>query len=46
MSSPILAAKLYAPQPRPQTVSRLQLTEKLNRGLGQGESYGHKLTLV
>ncbi|UCH60362.1 MAG: hypothetical protein JSV61_02505, partial [Anaerolineales bacterium] len=40
MSAPILATKLYIPPPRPKTVLRPRLVEKLNAGLH------HKLSLV
>ena len=33
MSTPILATKLYIPQPRPNVVSRPRLIERLNEGL-------------
>ena len=39
---PILATKLYIPQPRPKVVLRPHLSERLNEGL----SPGRKLTLV
>ena len=42
MPIPILATKLYIPQPRPKVVLRPQLIERLNEGLAQGR----KLTLV
>jgi LuxR family maltose regulon positive regulatory protein len=40
MSTPILATKLYIPQPRPNVVSRPRLIERLNEGLHR------KLTLI
>jgi ATP/maltotriose-dependent transcriptional regulator MalT len=40
MLTPILATKLYIPQPRPNVVSRPRLTERLNEGLQR------KLTLI
>ncbi len=42
MSTPVLATKLYVPQPRPKAVLRPRLIERLNEGL----SSGCKLTLV
>ena len=42
MPAPILATKLYIPLPRPKSVSRLRLIERLNEGL----SAGRKLTLI
>ncbi|HEX6778590.1 MAG TPA: LuxR C-terminal-related transcriptional regulator, partial [Ktedonobacterales bacterium] len=40
MTTPILATKLYVPQPRPNVVVRPRLIERLNEGLR------HKLTLI
>src|SRR6185295_11495841 len=40
MPTPIIAAKLYAPRPRPKVVFRPRLAERLN------ESLYHKLTLI
>jgi LuxR family transcriptional regulator, maltose regulon positive regulatory protein len=40
MLTPILAAKLYRPPPRPKAVFRSHLNERLNEGLS------HKLTLI
>ena len=40
MSSPILAAKIYIPPPRPKVVLRPRLLERLNEGLR------HRLTLI
>ena len=40
MSAPILATKLYIPQPRPGIVRRPRLIERLNDGLQR------KLTLI
>ena len=42
MPMPILATKLYIPQPRPKVVLRPHLSERLNEGL----SPGRKLNLV
>jgi len=42
MPVPILATKLYIPQPPPKVVSRPRLIERLNEGL----SSGRKLTLI
>ena len=42
MPAPILATKLYIPQPRPKSVPRPRLIERLNEGL----SAGRKLTLI
>ena len=42
MPAPILATKLYIPQPRPGIVTRPRLTERLNAGLAKAG----KLTLV
>jgi len=42
MVAPILATKLYVPQPRPGCVSRARLIDGLNAGLARGV----KLTLV
>ncbi len=42
MISPILATKLYSPPPRPGTVTRLRLIERLDEGLRSG----HKLSLI
>ena len=42
MSAPILATKLYIPQPRSKIVLRPRLIERLNEGL----SSGRKLTLI
>jgi LuxR family maltose regulon positive regulatory protein len=42
MSAPILATKLYIPPPRPKTVIRPRLIERLNEGL----SSGCNLTLI
>ncbi len=42
MPAPILATKLFVPQPRPGIVTRPRLTERLNEGLANGG----KLTVV
>ncbi len=42
MSTPILATKLYIPAPRPKSILRAHLIERLNEGL----SSGGKLTLI
>ncbi len=44
--TPILAAKLYIPPLRKNAVSRLRLIERLNEGLGQGQGFGRKLSLI
>jgi LuxR family transcriptional regulator, maltose regulon positive regulatory protein len=46
MAAPILATKLYVPQPRPGAVPRARLLERLNAGLRQNESFARKLTLI
>jgi LuxR family maltose regulon positive regulatory protein len=42
MDMPLLATKLFIPQPRPRLVSRPRLIEQLNGGLAKG----YKLTLI
>jgi len=42
MATPVLATKLFIPQPRAQAVSRSRLVERLN----DGRDRGHKLTLI
>ena len=44
MPAPILATKLYIPSPRPKTVPRPRLTERLNEGLALGRTPG--VTLI
>lgn len=44
MSTPILATKLYIPQPRPKIVLRPRLIERLNQGLSSGRTPG--VTLI
>ncbi len=46
MGAPILATKLYVPQPRPGAVPRARLLERLNAGLHQDGSFARKLTLI
>ena len=46
MADPILATKLYIPPPRPDTVPRPRLFEKMNEGLRQDQGFGRKLTLI
>jgi LuxR family maltose regulon positive regulatory protein len=46
MAAPILATKLYIPQPRPGAVARARLLERLNAGLRQNEGFARKLTLI
>ena len=44
MPAPILATKLYIPPPRPNTVLRSRLIERLNEGLSSGRTPG--VTLI
>ena len=46
MAAPILATKLYVPQPRLGAVPRAVLLERLNAGLRQSGSFARKLTLI
>ncbi|NCC34569.1 MAG: LuxR family transcriptional regulator, partial [Chloroflexia bacterium] len=46
MTVPILATKLYIPPPRPQTIPRLRLLERLNAGLRHDQGTARKLTLI
>lgn len=46
MTTPILATKLHVPLPRPDTVLRSHLIERLNENLCHGLGFRHKLTLV
>ena len=46
MAAPILATKLYVPQPRPGAVPRARLLERLNAGLRQNGGFARKLTLI
>jgi len=46
MSTPILATKLYIPPPRPKSVRRPRLIERLNEGLRQDAGFARKLTLI
>ncbi len=46
MSPPILATKLYVPQPRPGAVPRNRLLGWLNAGLRQNGGFARKLTLI
>jgi LuxR family maltose regulon positive regulatory protein len=46
MPAPILATKLYVPQPRPGAVPRARLLERLNAGLRQNGGFARKLTLI
>lgn len=43
---PILATKLYIPQPPPQVVFRPRLLERLDEGLRQSGGFASKLTLI
>src|SRR5512143_1394653 len=46
MSAPVLATKLFIPQPRPGAVLRAHLVGRLNAGLRQGQAFARKLTLI
>ena len=46
MSAPVLATKLFIPQPRSGAVRRPHLLARLNAGLRQNQSFVRKLTLV
>ncbi len=46
MPTSILATKLYIPPSRPKAVLRPRLIGRLNEGLGLGQGFGRKLTLV
>ncbi len=46
MSAPVLATKLFIPQPRPGAVRRPDLISRLNEGLRQNQGLARKLTLI
>lgn len=46
MPAPILATKLFIPQPPPQAVFRPRLIERLNESLRQSGGFARKLTLI
>ena len=46
MSAPVLATKLFIPQPRSGAVLRPHLIGRLNEGLRQNQGFGRKLTLI
>ncbi len=46
MITPVLATKLYIPQPGPKVVARSELIERLNESLRQNRGFARKLTLI